>query len=277
MLPYPEPKLAHPASPRPDDVARGFTYSPEYANNLVTAAYHKLLGRAPDAQGLASWVNELQQGMSDEQMEAAFVSSPEYLQQHGGPGEAWIRSLYQDVLGRTADTAGLNNWRQALANGLTPAEVAQGFTGSTEREGQRVGDDYQRFLGRAPTEVEVESGMDQLHHGRGNEDLIARLVTSDEYIARHGPAFYASQHVTDPEAAYRLWFDDMFRFGTEDDYVTERGGTSPDWLLGLYQDVLGRKPDTAELTVWLENLGSGVVSVGLDFPGVLPGGHGATG
>jgi hypothetical protein len=256
-MPHPEPELAYLASPRPDNVAQGFTSSPEYCTNLVTAAYQKLLRRAPDAQGLAFWVNRLQQGLSDEQMEAAFISSPEYLQHHGGPGEAWIRSLYQDVLGRTADTAGLTFWQQALANGLTPAEVAQGFTASTEREGQRVGDDYQRFLGRAPTAVEVESGVDQLRHGRGNEDLIVRLVTSDEYIARHGPAFYANQHVADPEADYHILNDLVGRVVTEDQYLQDRGGTSPDWLLGLYQDVLGRKPETPGLNFWLEKLGSG--------------------
>src|SRR5262249_29841226 len=67
------------------DAAMGFSHSHEYYVALVTRAYRQLLKREPDAGGLGSWVAGLEAGrVTDESLEAGFVSSREYLDGHGG-------------------------------------------------------------------------------------------------------------------------------------------------------------------------------------------------
>src|SRR5205807_1566774 len=96
----------------------GFGKSEEHYKDFVTKAYARYLGRQPDAQGFAYWVglmqlyetSQHQQGLRQEQIEAGFLDSQEYLSRYGGVGEAWIRGIYKDLLGRDADANGLQYW-----------------------------------------------------------------------------------------------------------------------------------------------------------------------
>jgi hypothetical protein len=45
--------------------------------------YFNLLGRAPSADELDYWVGAVESGATDEQVLAAFVASPEYVQKLG--------------------------------------------------------------------------------------------------------------------------------------------------------------------------------------------------
>ena len=58
-----------------------------------------------------------QHGVTDEQMEAAFVGSPEYyyaVKKGSGDDAAWIRSVYQEILFRTPSDAEVKAWYPAL-------------------------------------------------------------------------------------------------------------------------------------------------------------------
>jgi hypothetical protein len=50
-------------------------HSREYYGDFVTSAYEHYLGRKPDQGGLNSWTDQLQKGLSDERLEAAFIGS----------------------------------------------------------------------------------------------------------------------------------------------------------------------------------------------------------
>jgi hypothetical protein len=52
--------------------------STEYRQLLVQSFFQAYLRRPPDTGGLNYWVGRLQQGVSDEDVIAGFVSSPEY-------------------------------------------------------------------------------------------------------------------------------------------------------------------------------------------------------
>ncbi len=65
-------------------VAFDIVTSPEADTRLVTAAYQTLLGRAPDAAGLAYWVSQLEHGMTPSQLLAAIASSSEFIARDGG-------------------------------------------------------------------------------------------------------------------------------------------------------------------------------------------------
>ena len=162
-------------------VANLITHGVDHYFQFVTSAYQAYLGRAPDPNGLDSWVRAMQKGLTDEQLEAGFIAAPEYIANHG-PGEGWVKGMYQDILHRTPNQAEVNGWVQALNAGVTPRAVAYGFAASAEREGLRVRGDYQTFLGRTSTQAEVDSWVNAFLHGLTNEGLVAAFLGSTEYF-----------------------------------------------------------------------------------------------
>jgi hypothetical protein len=199
-------------SATPAAIASALTHSPENYANFITGAYRQYLGRTPDTAGLTSWVNAMQGGLSDEQLEASFIGSAEYIRDHGGTGPAWVNGMYHDLLGRNADAAGLNHWVQALQAGAAPDLVAYGFAASAEREGQRIAADYLKYLGRRLDAAGQAYWVDQfVHHGASNEDVVAGFVSSPEYYNRAG--------------------------GNADIAA---------WLVSAFRDVLGRTPSDQE-------------------------------
>jgi hypothetical protein len=165
--------------------ASDLTHSFEYFSDIVTTAYRTYLGRAPDTTGLSAWVAGVQNGLTDEQLEAKFISSPEYIANHGGPGAGWVKGMYVDLLQRTPSDGEVQGWVNALNRGVTPEAVAYGFAASAEREGIRVRNDYFAYLGRTAGQAEVDSWVNAFTHGLTNEDLVAGFIASDEYFQKN--------------------------------------------------------------------------------------------
>ncbi len=198
-------------------VARALTHSAESYGYFITQAYQRYLDRTPDQAGLQGWIARMQAGLTDEQLEASFIGSTEYIASHGGTGAAWVRGMYQDLLGRAPDQAGLQGWIERLANGVKPYDVAYGFAASAEREGMRIREDYVTLLGRQPSQPEVNGWVAQFLAGVTNESVIAGFVGSREYF--YNPA--------------------------------KGRGDRAAWLVSAYQDVLHRTPSEAEVNNWV--------------------------
>jgi hypothetical protein len=166
--------------------ANALTHSPEYYTNLINADYEKYLGRPADPAGLGYWLAALQGGLSDEHLEASFFSSPEYIASKGGLGAGWVNGVYQDELGRPADPAGQAYFLSQIAAGVSPKQLTFTFAASPEREAQRIGVDYLRYLHR-PLDVAGQAyWVDQfVHHGASNENVIAGFLASLEYFQQH--------------------------------------------------------------------------------------------
>jgi uncharacterized protein (TIGR03118 family) len=166
--------------------ASDLTHSAEfYATNVIDPDYQKYLGRASDSAGLAYWTGQMQQGMTDQQIEANFIASDEFYAHSGGTNADWVNAMYQVVLGRQADTAGLNYWLAQLASGASRSSVAMGFAGSQEREAEVIQNDYFTFLGRSAGQTEVNYWVDQFDQGVTNEDIVSGFVGSSEYFKSH--------------------------------------------------------------------------------------------
>src|SRR5262249_54067887 len=136
--------------------------------------------------GRDSWVGALQNGLTDEQLEAAFIGSAEYIQNHGGAGAGWIRGMYIDLLGRTPVQSEVDFWVAALQAGQREVAIAYGFAACDEREGIRVRADYGRYLGRQAIQPEVDFWVRVFHAGvKTNEGLVAEFVGSVEYFQGH--------------------------------------------------------------------------------------------
>jgi hypothetical protein len=167
-------------------VAYAITQSAEYFSNFITSAYSKYLGRTPDASGMAYWINLMQNGLSDEHLEAGFIGSVEYIANHGGAGAGWVQGMYFNLLGRTPAPSEVQYWLSQLASGQSTADIAYGFAASQERESQRVQADYQQYLGRNASPTEVPYWVNVFLSGSSNEKVVAGFVSSQEYFSQHG-------------------------------------------------------------------------------------------
>jgi len=157
-----------------------------YANEVVTPAYVKFLGRAPDAGGLAYWTSLLQkETLTDEGLAAELISSNEYFAHAGGTNELWVAALYQDLLGRQADAQGESYWVGQLQAGVSRAEVADSFANASERRREQISNGYLDILGRVPDSTGFDYWMAQFTHGATDEDLIAALIASQEFYDEH--------------------------------------------------------------------------------------------
>ena len=199
-------------------LASELTHAPEASSIFVTNAYRLYLKRLPEAQGLGYWIDQMQNhGLSDEGLETNFISSTEYIQNHGGTGQAWVIGMYQDLLGRNPDPAGLNYWTGVLAGGGSAFSVALGFAASAEREGQRIAGDYEIFLGRPLDAAGQTFWVNQFLNGARNEDVEAGFLGSVEYY----------QNPNKGQSNRTAWVDSAF------------------------EDIYNRDPTATELAHWL--------------------------
>ena len=104
----------------------------------ISMLYTIGLGREADPAGLAYWLRVMQDGSSINDIASSVISSDEfegYLAKQGiNDSNDFVRSLYQNVLGREGDETGINYWVTSLDNGLGRADVLAAFTTSDERQ-----------------------------------------------------------------------------------------------------------------------------------------------
>ncbi len=110
-------------------------FTPDTEGGAIQRLYLAALGRPADTLGLGAWADALTIGSASiDAIAAAFTGSAEFAQCYGAPDAAgFVGLLYQNVLGRAPDAAGLNNWTGALNSGaLTRHGVVLGFSDSAE-------------------------------------------------------------------------------------------------------------------------------------------------
>jgi hypothetical protein len=124
-------------------------------------------------------------------------------------------AAYQQLLGRTADSAGVDFHLGRLAAGgdRSRQTFVYALLFSAEGSGQEVGRAYDDLLGR-PADATGSAYWTNHLEGHGVLDLRVLLLASDEYHAR-------------------------------------AGGTNSAWIEALYLDVLGRASDPGGLQYWL--------------------------
>jgi hypothetical protein len=85
----------------------------------LTQLYIASFNRAPDALGLNYWGGQLKDGTPLGAIAASFFVQPEAAASYpaGQPTETFVNAVYNNVLGRSADAAGLGYWSGELTNG----------------------------------------------------------------------------------------------------------------------------------------------------------------
>lgn len=129
-----------------ESMAERILQSPEYANRVVTQSFEGYLDRSPKSFGLVSYSGALQRGLGQERLNAGILGSNEYFARNGSDNTLFVKALYQDVLGRDADEAGLNAHVGELSKGATRTQVAYAILTSVESGEQLAGRAIGRFL-----------------------------------------------------------------------------------------------------------------------------------
>jgi hypothetical protein len=135
--------------------------------------------------------------------------------------DTFLDAAYQGLLGRAPDPAGEQYWRARFDEGVAPRVVLESFGVSGEHRRHVVARAYQRFLGRSPDAGGLTWWSNALGRTQAATSLWAGLAGSAEYRATRG------------------------------------GGTDDGFVRALYDDVLGRQPDSGGLTHWLERIEAG--------------------
>jgi uncharacterized repeat protein (TIGR01451 family) len=132
---------------------------------------------------------------------------------------AFVSALYEDLLGRPADAAGVNYQVNLLQAGMTRAQVVQGVWQLPEHRSEQVDGLYRALLHRPADPAALAYWGALLQAGESEEQVAAGILASAEYTAAH------------PDAA--------------------------SFVGGLYADVLGRAADAAGASYWKGLLAAG--------------------
>ncbi len=188
---------------------------------FVTQQYRDLLGREPDAAGVAFWVTQLEGGMSPGGMISQFVDSPEF-----GEVRAPVARLYRAALGRLPDESGWAFWASRLAAGESLESLAAAFIATPEGTDRLGAEDpgelvealYEQVLGRSPDTAGRAFWVGQLAGGRSRASVVVAFAESPEFVAAFAPEIRAAL---------------------------------------LYSGLLGRTPDAGGLEFWTAQLAGG--------------------
>lgn len=93
--------------------------------------YGGAFNRTPDENGFRYWANILETGVSMNVVAASFIASDEFTARYGSQlsNAAFVDALYQNVLHRPGETAGVAYWNEVLDKQLaTRADVLVSFT-----------------------------------------------------------------------------------------------------------------------------------------------------
>jgi hypothetical protein len=176
-------------------VSNAFIQSNEHAAVVVAEDYATYLNRAPSESESAYWTQQLVNGVSQDEVAAQIISSQEFLQVHGASSRQYVTALYETVLKREPDEAGLAYWvnklgvttntpnRDAIKNtGTTLKDVADSFLASNEAHQREVDAIFADTLHRSPDEGGRNYWAGFLDNGGSENDMVASLVNSFEYL-----------------------------------------------------------------------------------------------
>ncbi|HEY1042492.1 MAG TPA: DUF4214 domain-containing protein, partial [Telluria sp.] len=91
--------------------------------------YNAVLGRAPDAAGLGFWLSNMDKGVSLSAVAGDMMTSPEFVANFGAnlSNQQLVETLYQNILDRAPEQAGLAYWVDALNAGTISQPDALAF------------------------------------------------------------------------------------------------------------------------------------------------------
>lgn len=206
------------------NVIKAFFMSREMNNlNLsdeeyVERCYRVMMNRSSDAGGKRNWLEKLDAGVSYSYVLKGFAGSKEFAvicsdygitagtikltearDQNIGITQ-FVSRCYREVLGRKADTGGLNTWCQKILSAADKKQAAvhtaaSGFFRSREYLNKNVSDEeyvrtlYRTFLGREADEGGYHYWLKKIQSGTSRDSVLTGFANSKEFagiMAQYG-------------------------------------------------------------------------------------------
>ncbi len=200
----------------------------------VRRLYIATLDRGPDDGGLQNWTNSLNAGQSLNSIVSGFINSTEFSNVYGAlSNTAFVTTLYNNVLNRAPDTAGLNSWVSQLNSGTSRETVVLGFSESAEfkitSEIRSISGQVFRMYDSAFNRTADAGGFagwwDSMYGGTSIGEIANAFINSAEFTATYG----AIGSLTNTQ------------------YVQQ-----------LYLNVLNRAAESGGLSYWVNELANGM-------------------
>lgn len=175
-----------------DTYIASFRVGADHVSNVdpVTRLYRAYFLRIPDQSGLTFWIGQRRAGRSMDWISQSFANSAEFKARYGTlTNLAFVNLVYQNVLGRPGESAGVTFWTEQLSSGRrNRGQVMVGFSESSEYKNQQASGVttsvyWILLLGRAPTVGEFSAAVAQLKGGTTPTGLARSLLRSVEYSA----------------------------------------------------------------------------------------------
>jgi hypothetical protein len=157
----------------------------EYRNVEVNSLYLKYLRRNADQMGLANSTSMLANGGTVEQVASILIGSTEYFNKFGGgTNDGWLNAVSQDVLGHPFNSTDRSAFLLLLQQFTPRDKIALIVLRGNEAETDLISTYYTLYLHRAADAAGVAGWVNAvLNGGLRQEDVIARIVGSDEYFS----------------------------------------------------------------------------------------------
>lgn len=157
----------------------------ESLDNMLIAAQQQL-----DAlNGINNSVMSVVEALNSFNASMASVRATEIQQKTGNNGAA-IDSLYKDVLGRGADSAGKEYWTGVANSGTSIDKITSGLKDSQEYKDKALKDLYQNVLGRPADAAGLAYWKERMAGGISFSSIEDTFRNSAEYYTNKGIASY---------------------------------------------------------------------------------------
>ncbi len=188
-------------------ISNAFSTSPEFVEQygsltdaqFVSLVYANVLGRNPDAKGMAYWQQALAGGESRGSVMIGFAESTEFVARTATAAsysttEGSIRRLYQAFFLRNPDASGLAYWVGQANSGRSLANIADEFSTSSEflsrygslTNGSFVSLIYGNVLDRQADSSGLNFWFNQLNGGQSRGAVMVGFSESSEFILKTG-------------------------------------------------------------------------------------------
>jgi hypothetical protein len=168
-----------------DQVVSGLLASDEARIDVITGYYSQYLNRGVDLLALQYWLGYLAQGGSQEGIQEALLSSPEFYQVQGGTDRSYVQALFHLLLNRSATSQDATSLT-AVLDGSSADAVVRDVLFSAEYETDLVASLYASYLGRPADAAGLSSFVSLLRRGAPPEQVEFDLLSSEEYFQKAG-------------------------------------------------------------------------------------------
>jgi hypothetical protein len=157
--------------------------------------YEGLLGRDADNGGAEAFTNAINGGVSLTTITQSFLDSAEY---KNTVNDDFVENLYHSLLGRDADAGGEAAYLNALANGVSRADVLTDLSNSEEALAKGsdsatfVDSLYESALGRHAEAEGLDNWVTALNGGASRADIATQIFASTEAAAKSTSDFVDS-------------------------------------------------------------------------------------